>query len=255
VVFGAAAQAPQPMPVPAPAPLALPKAADVEARRARAAQEPPPWAVQEITGEDASEFVLAQPVDAPSDGQARTFTIASQVLPATIARRAVPRADRAVYLLARAERPAGAWPAGPLQAYRDGTLVGRVDWQPALGRELEVALGQDDRMHVEVEAPGDVTGSAGVFGSRGEKRAASVYAIVNQHGTPVTVEVLDAAPVARDEAIRVETRFDPPPATTAWEHRAGVAAWTLALAPRQTQRIRVEHVVSWPKDRQVGALP
>ncbi|MGN6526555.1 MAG: DUF4139 domain-containing protein [Burkholderiaceae bacterium] len=240
-------------PMAAPAPVMPKEAAD--ARRARAAQEPPPWAVQEIAGEDATEFVVAQPVDAPSDGQARTFTIASQTLPATIVRRAVPRADRAVYLLARAERPAGAWPAGPLQAYRDGTLVGRVDWQPALGRKLEVALGQDDRMRVDVETPGDVTGSAGIFGGRGQKRAASVYAIANQHGTPVTVEVLDAAPVARDEAIRVETRFDPPPATTEWDHRAGVAAWTLSIAPQQTQRIRVEHVVSWPKERQVSALP
>ena len=133
--------------------------------------------------------------------------------------------------------------------------MGRVDWQPARGQKLEVALGQDDRVRIDAETPGDVTGSAGIFGGRGQKRVATVYAIANQHGTPVTVEVLDAAPVARDEAIRVETRFDPPPATTEWDHRAGVAAWTLSLAPQQTQRIRVEHVVSWPKERQVSALP
>ena len=86
---------------------------------------PPPWGVDVARGDYATEFDIAQPVSLASDGETHTLAIATQSLPVTLLRRTTPRNDRAVYLLAQAERPAGVWPAGPLQSYQDGTLVGR----------------------------------------------------------------------------------------------------------------------------------
>jgi hypothetical protein len=78
-----------------------------------------------------------------------------------------------------------------------------TQWQPAQGEQLEIALGQDDQMHVDVESPGNFTQSRGVFGGSVERTSTAVYAIINQHPNAVTVEMLDASPVSRTDAIKV----------------------------------------------------
>jgi uncharacterized protein (TIGR02231 family) len=216
---------------------------------------PPDWGVSAATAGQATEFVVAQPVTLASDGETHTLQLSSQVLPATLKRRTAPRSDRAVYLLAQAERPDGVWPAGPLQAWLDGTLVARSAWQPAAGDPLEVALGQDDRLHVDVESPGNFTQSRGVFGGSVERSSSAVYAIVNQRPEAVVVEMLDAAPVSRDEAIRVTHAWSPQPTATDWGKHPGLAEWTLAIPAQSTQRVSVGHTVVAPKDAVVANLP
>jgi uncharacterized protein (TIGR02231 family) len=223
--------------------------------QAAAVVEPPPWEVAVSVTDAASEFAIGQAVTLPSDGESHTLQIASQTLPATLKRRTTPRIDRAVYLVAEAVRPAGVWSAGPLQSYRDGTLVGRTPWQPAQGERLEIALGQDDLMHVDVETPGNFTQSKGVFGGSVERTSSAVYAIVNQHPNAVTVEMLDASPVSRTDAIKVAHKYEPLPAVTDWNKLPGVAAWTLTIAAQKTQRVGITHVVTSAKDAQIANLP
>ena len=219
------------------------------------AVEPPPWDVDVTDTEGATEFAIGQPVTLPSDGETHTVQIASQALPATLQRRTTPRANPGVYVLATATRPAGVWPAGPLQAYQDGNLVGRVDWQPADGDRFEIAMGRDDLMRVEVEKPGSFTQPRGVFGGSVERTSTATYAIVNRHPNAVSVEMLDAAPVSRNEAIAVTHKYDPAPSTTDWNKRTGVAAWTLDVPAQGTRRVTVSHSVTAPKDSVVANLP
>jgi len=241
----------------APKPVAAAPAADMPASPARAqpAVAPPPWSVTASETDGATEFAIAQPVSLPSDGESHTLQIASQSLPVTLARRTTPRVDSAVYLLATARRPAGVWPAGPLQAWQDGSLVGRVDWNPAAGDRFEIALGRDDLMQVDIETPGDFTQARGVFGGSVERTSTAVYAIANRHPTPVSLEILDAAPVSRNEAITVAHRYDPPPTSTDWHQVTGVAAWQLDIPAQGTRRVRVTHSVTAPRDAQVANLP
>jgi len=216
---------------------------------------PPPWDVQATEGDAVTEFAIAQPVTLPSDGETHTLQIASQSLPATLKRRTAPRDDPAVYVLAQATRPSGVWPAGPMQAYQDGTLVGRSDWRPADGDKFEIAMGQDDLMHVDVETPGSFTQARGVFGGSVERTSTAVYAIVNRHPSAITVEMLDAAPVSRNEAITVTHKYDPAPATTGWNKVTGVAAWNLAVPAQGTKRVSISHSVNAPKGAAVANLP
>ena len=88
-----------------------------------------------------------------------------------------------------------------------------------------------------------------------ERSASAVYAVTNHHTAPVSVELLVEAPVSRNEKIVVRSSYDPQPASTEWDHRPGVAAWNLPLAPGQTQRVQIKHVVSYPKDARVTNLP
>ncbi len=216
---------------------------------------PPPWGTSAVSSDYATEFDVMQPVTLASDGETHTLQLASQALPATLKRRTTPRTDRAVYLLAEAVRPAGVWPDGPLQAWIDGALVSRSAWDPAQGDKLRVALGQDDQMHVDVESPGGFTQSRGVFGGSTERTSTAVYAIVNQHRDAVTVEMLDASPVSRNEAIQVTHGYSPQPAVTDWNKIPGVAEWTLAIPAQDTARVSISHTVTAPKDARVANLP
>ena len=246
-------------PVMAPAPTARPMAVDAYAEQKRKEPpepvEPPPWASSSIDTDGATEFTIAQPVTLASDGESHTLQIASQSLPVTLKRRTTPRTDPGVYLLATAKRPAGVWPAGPLQAYQDGNLVGRVDWNPAADEKFEIAMGRDDLMHVDIESPGMFAQARGVFGGSVERTSTAVYAIVNRHPAAVSVEVLDAAPVSRNDRITVTHKYDPAPATTDWHKLPGVAAWTLDIPAQGTQRVSVTHAVTAPKGVEVANLP
>ena len=242
----------------APAPAAEPMvAANAAADKsvAPATVEPPPWAANMVQSDGVTEFTIAQPVALPSDGESHTLQVASQTLPASLKRRTTPRTDPAVYVLAQATRPAGVWPAGPLQSYQDGTLVGRIDWRPADGDRFEIAMGQDDLMHVDVETPGSFTQPRGVFNGSVERTSTAAYAIVNQHPSAVVVEMLDAVPVSRNAAITVTHKYDPQPTATDWNKVTGVAAWTLDVPAQGTRRVSVSHSVTAPKDAQIANLP
>ncbi len=216
---------------------------------------PPPWGATMASGDVTTEFAIAQTVTLPSDGETHTLQLATQTLPATLKRRTAPRTDRAVYLVAEAARPAGVWPAGPLQSWVDGALVARTPWQPSQGDKLEVALGQDDQMHIDVESPGAFTQSRGVFGGSVERTSTAVYALVNQHPDAVTVEMLDASPVSRNEAIQVTHNYAPQPTATDWNKQPGLVEWTLAIPGGETRRVSVMHAVTAPKDAVVANLP
>jgi predicted secreted protein len=88
-----------------------------------------------------------------------------------------------------------------------------------------------------------------------ERTSTAVYAIVNQHPSAVTVEMLDAAPVSRNGAITVTHKYEPAPATTEWHKTPGVAAWMLAIPAQKTQRVSITHVIVAPKDAQIANLP
>ncbi len=243
---------------PSMAPDARPVAEKVVASNIAPAGEPvapPPWDVQATEGDAVTEFAIAQPVTLPSDGEAHTLQIASQPLPATLKRRTTPRIDPAVYVLAQATRPAGVWPAGPMQAWQDGNLVGRSDWRPADGEKFEIAMGQDDLMHVDVETPASFTQARGVFGGSVERTSTAVYAIVNRHPAAVSVEMLDAAPVSRNGAITVTHKYDPAPSSTDWNKVTGVAAWNLSVPAQGTRRVSIAHSVTAPKGAVVANLP
>ena len=238
---------------PAPAPPA-PRPGESRGKLAEAVQ-PPPWTVDVAQTATATEFALSEPVTLASDGETHTLAIATQTLPVKLQRRTQPHADAAVWLLAEAERPAGVWLPGPLQSFRDGALVSRDAWQPAAGDKFSIALGQDDQMRVDVESPAQGDASAGLLGGRTERTTKAVYVVTNLHAAPVSVELVDAAPVPRSDQIKVRSLYEPQPATTQWQKNPGVAAWTLQVAPGQAARVSVTHALSWPKDRIVANLP
>lgn len=255
--------APPPQPVGAVAPVMAmaapaPAAAPAPLARARMAEDAmPSFDVSSIDKGFATEFAVPQRITVPSNGQRVTLALGSQTAPATLITRTAPAVEEAAYLVAQMAQPAGVWPAGTVGLYRDGAFVGtgRIDFAAASAGapagSTSLSFGRDELVSVRAEAVQDLAGSTGFTGSRTERRTRRAYSVDNRHKTAITLQVLHAAPVSRNEKIEVESRYQPQPADMAWNRAPGTVAWQQSLAAGATAQFSAEHTIRYPKDVQL----
>lgn len=252
------------MPAPAAPTTSVASAAPAPAAVAQSAL--PDFDVTALAGSYATRFEVPQRLTVPASGQRTTLLLGTHGATARLVTRTVPARQPAAYLVAEIAPPPGSWPAGSVGLYRDGAFVGegRLDFAAAApaatataataGAEAQAArtvplwFGPDELVRVQAEAPQQTTGSAGFTGSRVERRTALAYRVENRHTAPVTLQVIDAAPVSRNAKVEVESRYAPAPLTTAWEGRPGTIAWQQTLAPGAEARFTAEHTVRHDKD-------
>lgn len=223
-------------------------AAPAAAPMAKAMQEEAVFDVAVFNGSFATQFSVPQPIDVPSNGQRVTMTLGQHEDSAKLFVRTSPRLDASAFLMADLPVPAGVWPAGPMQLYRDGAFVGNGRWDASADARLALSFGRDELVRVSVEPERDSQGSGGFVGNRAERRLARAYTVENRHATPISVQVLEAAPVSVDEQVRVAVQFSPQPGELAWNQQPGVAMWSLDLAVGATARVAADYVISHPKD-------
>lgn len=241
----------RPAPVMAPP---APPAAPLSYNRAEA--EDLGFDIGVFQGEFATEFAVPGRVTVAADGQRIALALGQVALDARLLARANPRSDAvSAYLVAEAKRPAGIWPAGKLQLYRDGAFVGQSLLNVGNQELLDLYFGRDELLRISSEPEQRNAGSTGFVGSRAEQKIGRVYLVENLHQRPFTVQILEATPVARHEDIKVEARFEPQPAEREWRKQPGIAAWTVELAPAQRQRFSADYVIGYPKDARIDGLP
>ena len=257
---GSATQGPLPRPwrvgiqppvAAAPAMMAAPAAAPAMAARAKSeatADEAPGFDVSVFQGTFATEFTVPQRVTVPSNGERVALTLGEQTLDTQLVVRSTPALDASGYLIAAFATPPGVWPAGPVSLYRDGALVGTGRFDAATASRDGLAFGRDELLSVRVERPEQQQGTGGFIGTRNQRTDSRRYTVENRHTTPVTLQLLDAAPVSDNEAVRVESRYQPAPQTERWHEQPGTVAWELPLAAGSTQSFSAEHLITWPKD-------
>jgi uncharacterized protein (TIGR02231 family) len=196
----------------------------------------------------ATEFVVPQRIDVPSNGQRVTLSLGSQNATATLLTRTTPLASANAWLVAELAQPEGVWPQGALQLYRDGAYVGSDSLRTGGKGMLSLSFGLDELTVVRVEPQKDLRGSAGFVGSRAERTVSRAYTVENRHRTPIQLQVLEASPVSVDEKVDVETRFTPQPETSTWNEQPGIAMWRQSMAAGQTARFTADYAISYPKD-------
>ena len=202
-------------------------------------------------------FHTTQPITLPPDDQHHMLALDAVSVPVKVRVQIIPLQGLAAYVLADAPAPAGSWPDGNVQIWRDGALIGDVrNWSPDDndGR-LSLYLGRDDRVRVSVQRPPSMSVSVGLFGGEQQRSWGSVFVIANGHATPQEVELIDPAPVSHNETVKVTSKYDPAPSAIDWQHKPGVNVWTLQLAPNQTRQVSVSHQVIFPKDMRIRDLP
>lgn len=240
---------------PAPAP-AKPMNLAVAGARAMADAEPERFDLSVFQGSHATEFLLPLRVSIDSGTQRASLALGSEKLQARVLARVQPQSEAAAYLVADAPKPTGAWPRGAVQLVRDGALVGNSPLNVASGEDrLELPFGRDDAVRVQVEPEQRNAGNTGFISARAEHRYARGVVVENRHATgTLTLQLVEAAPVAQHEDIKVQAQFSPAPLTQAWRKQPGLVMWELPLAAGASQRFTAEYVISAPKEAQVTGL-
>jgi uncharacterized protein (TIGR02231 family) len=226
----------------APAPMA---SAD---KRVMAEAAQPLFDVNVFDNSFATEFAVPQTIDVPSNGQRVTLALGQHEDTAKLAARTSPRVDASAFLVAELAQPAGVWPAGALQLYRDGNFVGSGRWNAPSDSKLTLSFGRDELVRVQPEPEQDSLGTGGFVGSRAERKVQRAYVVENRHRTPIAVQVLEAAPVSVDEQVRVAAQFSPQPGELAWNKQPGLAMWSFDLDAGKTARVAADYTISYPKD-------
>lgn len=234
---------------PAMAPAVMSQEASAE--EAGSTPEMPRFEVETTDRAYATEFRAPQRITVPASGERVTLTLGSVTVPARLITRAAPAVEEAAYLMAEITPPDGIWPAGPMQLTRDGALVGsgRLDFsQPA---PIALSFGPDEQVSVKAEAAQDRSGTAGFMGSKGERKTRRAFSVQNRRKTPIELQVIDAAPVSKNERITVQSAYTPKPADTAFLKQPGLILWQQSLAAGATASFSAEHTIQWPKDAQI----
>ncbi|MEI8327397.1 MAG: DUF4139 domain-containing protein, partial [Betaproteobacteria bacterium] len=203
----------------------------------------------------ATEFAVPQRIDVPSSANRVTLALGAQDAAVKLLTRSTPHADASAWLVAETPQPEGVWPAGALQLYRDGAFVGSDTLRAGTKGPWALSFGRDERVVVRVEPQKDMRGSAGFVGSRAERTVERAYTVENRHRTPINLQVLEASPVAIDERVGVQSKFDPKPTSTAWEEQGGVLLWSSSLDAGKTARFTAAYAISYPKDARLQEEP
>ncbi|MFN4118744.1 DUF4139 domain-containing protein [Acidovorax sp.] len=248
--------APPPQGAMAPPPAPAPMVAAARIASSPAVQEDtmPSFDVSALDKTFATEFSVPQRITVPSSGQRVTLALGNHTAPATLIARTAPAMEAAAYLVAQIAQPPGVWPAGAAGLYRDGAFVGtgRIDFgTPSAGApagSTNLSFGRDELVTVRAEPVQDLTGSSGFTGSRVERKTRRAYSVENRHKAAITLQVLHAAPVSRNEKIEVESRYQPQPTDMTWNRSPGTVAWQQPLAAGATAQFSAEHTIRYPKD-------
>lgn len=235
--------------MPAPAPQAA--MAEVAVSGSRAVDAPPP----SFETEYDLQFRVPGATSLASANQRRSLTLERQTWPVELHTQVQPAQQAEAYLVATLKRPAGFYPAGNLQLLRDGELVGQGYFSVGEETEQQLGFGRDERLRVRVEPEQRDGANAGFIASRREISLSRRYVLENTGKQALRVRVLEAAPHAQHEDIRVEARFSPEPLAGIYRELPGLRRWEFPLAPGQSQTLGASYKLSAPKDMLVIGWP
>lgn len=249
----------QPMPpaAPAPAPVAMMARSSAGAmREVAAAPDLPVLDVSSINTAYSTQFIVPYKISVPSSAERITLSLGQENLATSLLTRTAPAMEEAAYLIATLQAPPGIWPAGPVALLRDDALVGngRLDFGNAQALAHGLSFGRDDNVVVRRLPAQSHTGSSGWAGSKTERSIVRNYAVENRHNQPIALQVLDSAPVSRNEQIKVQSQYSPQPATTSWNAQNGMVAWEQNLAARSTAPFQATHQIRFPENQPITGL-
>lgn len=222
-------------------------------------EEKADFAVAQIdTGGFVSEYHIPGPSTVKADGTESKLMVGAFETESKMQVQIKPQMSTDAYLVSRATLK-GEAPVLPglVNLFRDGAYVGQSSL-PLLrpGEDQDLAFGVDDQVSVKRKILKDERSEAGVINRDSVLEKRFVTEIQNLHTQPVEVSVMETAPVAQNDQIRVEILKEE---TTAGykddvRHIKGLMEWTLALDPKAKSEVKLGWKVSWPKDKRLSGL-
>jgi uncharacterized protein (TIGR02231 family) len=243
----------------APVAAAAPGAAGGGAPR----EEPKPVgfvAAQVNAGGFVSEYVIPGPSNVPADGTETRLMVGNFNTESKLEIHVKPQLSTEAFLVAKAKLKGDApLLPGQVNLFRDGAFVGQAEL-PLLRPDEEHGLyfGVDDQVAVKRKVLKDERRETGVLKHDKLLERDVVTELQNLHKKPVEIVVKETVPVARNEKIHVEILLDEALTTPNFEQDAanikGLLTWTVKIAPRDKQDVKLGWTVSWPSDDQLAGL-
>lgn len=235
----------------APAPMAAAPMAKIESVAVTGSRVRTDFRPEVFVGEFASEYAIPTRQRLLSGARPLQLSLGKEPVEAAVYSRVQPQVDSAAFLIAELARPAGSWPRGKLQLYRDGLLVGESQLVFSGEQKADWVFGRDDRLRVR-RLPERLEGAnAGLISQRQERQVERAYEVENRADKPLPLLVLEASPVSQHADIRIEAQLSPEPQAGDWREQRGIRAWRQTLAPKQTQRFTARYKLSAPAAAQV----
>lgn len=242
-------------PPPAPAPVAAArKSIELQGRVDTAAPELPDLDVSSINTAYSTQFAVPYKISVPASGERVSLSLGNEQQAVQLFSRSTPAQEDAAYLVAHLSAPPGIWPAGPVALFRDTAFVGhaRLDFGDAKAVARGLAFGRDEKVLVRSLPSEAGSGSAGFLASKTDRRVLHRYAISNRHDKPVQLQVLEAAPVSRNDKISVSSQYQPEPRTQRWQDEAGMVEWWQTLAAGASTEFSAQHDIRYPQDMPIS---
>ena len=163
--------------------------------------------------------------------------------------RAVPRYDATAFVLASLTNDgAEILLPGTAYLYRDGALVGSTEL-PVLppGDKVDLGFGAIDGLRLKRDMPLRAAGDRGVFTTSTQIEEKAVLEVENLTGESWPVRLLDLVPYSEQEDLQISFTSDPEPSAQDVEGQRGVLAWEFEIAPGETRKVKLTHLLSWPE--------
>ena len=232
---------------------AAPAPAHMRPMAEKSVTDMPPLPVLDVSSINtaySTQFVVPYKITVPASSERITLSLGHQTLPASLVTRTTPAVEEAAYLVAQLSAPTGIWPAGPVALFRDTAFIGqgRLDFGDAQALARGLSFGRDEQITVRQLPTEEGTGSGGFLASKTDRKVSHRYAVTNRHTDAVQLQVLEAAPVSRNDKITVASQYNPTPRTLRWQDQAGMVEWWQSVAAGATAEFSAQHEIRHPQD-------
>ena len=201
-----------------------------------------------------ADYKIPSRVALLADREPRIYPIAEDAFDVELLARVVPSASHAAHLEAvfkyQEQLPIE---AGQLELYRDGAYVGEAESRAFLpGAEVRMPFGADERIRVAVHDEAAQSGQRGMISKQTIKETRQRFDITSFHPTPITVELIDRIPTAKNADIHVEILKGATDASVKdFDGKPGVLLWKFEAQPQKTVSVRHYYSVQYPTGRQL----
>ncbi|RME18148.1 MAG: mucoidy inhibitor MuiA family protein [Alphaproteobacteria bacterium] len=188
-----------------------------------------------------------------ADGEEAELGLDTLSLAARVQLLASPRHDSTAFVVADVTNttPEPLLP-GLANFLRDGHLVGNaaIDLIPA-GAEARMGFGPIEGIRLATRFERNEEGDTGLISKSNTRAQKIVFTVENLTGEAQEVRALYPLPFSEQEDLAVRVNARPAPDETDVDHKRGVAAWDMTLAPGEKREVEITVSLSWPVDKEL----
>lgn len=198
----------------------------------------------------ALEYHIDIPYTLRSDNNRQTIEIAHYEMPAVYEHRAIPKLEKAAFLIARIPN----WTTYPIlngeaTLYFDNTLVGKtsIDTQ-STEDTLNLSLGRDSKVLITREKQKEYSQRRILSSTQTDSRQWKLT-VKNNRKEAIKMVISDQIPLTSSSTIEVKANT---PKDSQYNEKTGEVKWEIQLEPSDKKEVQFSYEVKYPKDQKIN---